>query len=116
MKKVEKSLAIAKEIPFHIPKGLCGVTETIRIQNGQISLQKFKKSVKDLLKETDESKKIAEVLQTGDLLSGVYEGGFKLWECAIDLVEFIAEYMVKPNPSILQGKSVLEVYIVKSFC
>ncbi len=29
-------------------------------------------------------------LDTGDLTSGVYEGGFKTWECAIDLAEFIA--------------------------
>lgn len=29
-------------------------------------------------------------LDTGDLTSGVYEGGFKTWECAVDLAAFIS--------------------------
>jgi protein-histidine N-methyltransferase len=29
-------------------------------------------------------------LNTGDLSSGVYEGGFKTWECAVDLAGFVA--------------------------
>jgi hypothetical protein len=67
--------------------------------------------VKDLVKITEESQKIAEILKTGDLLSGVYEGGFKLWECSIDLVEYLAESIVNTsgNPQIFQGKTVLEV-------
>jgi len=30
-------------------------------------------------------------LQNTDLVAGVYEGGFKLWECAIDLVNYLIE-------------------------
>ena len=30
-------------------------------------------------------------LDTGDLTSGYYEGGFKTWECAIDLAAFVAD-------------------------
>lgn len=26
-----------------------------------------------------------------DLVSGVYEGGLKIWECSLDLVDYIAQ-------------------------
>ncbi|RLN87556.1 hypothetical protein BBJ28_00006580 [Nothophytophthora sp. Chile5] len=32
---------------------------------------------------------ISSILTTSDLQTGVYEGGFKLWECSVDLVTFI---------------------------
>jgi protein-histidine N-methyltransferase len=32
-------------------------------------------------------------LDTGDLSSGFYEGGFKTWECAIDLAAFVANHV-----------------------
>jgi protein-histidine N-methyltransferase len=32
-------------------------------------------------------------LDTGDLSSGFYEGGFKTWECAIDLAGFVANHV-----------------------
>ena len=32
-------------------------------------------------------------LDTGDLSSGLYEGGFKTWECAIDLAAFVANHV-----------------------
>lgn len=34
-------------------------------------------------------------LETGDLSSGVYEGGFKTWECALDLASLVSK---KPLP------------------
>ncbi|CDW82488.1 UNKNOWN [Stylonychia lemnae] len=39
-----------------------------------------------------------------DLISGVYEGGLKIWDCSIDLVNYIAE-----NPNICHSKSVIEL-------
>ena len=39
-----------------------------------------------------------------DLVSGVYEGGLKIWECSIDLVHFISR-----NPELFEGKRVLEL-------
>jgi len=33
---------------------------------------------------------LLEGLATGDLSTGVYEGGFKTWECAVDLAGFVA--------------------------
>lgn len=43
-------------------------------------------------------------LQNTDLVSGVYEGGFKLWECSIDLTRFLIEQNVQ-----VQNKNVLEI-------
>eukprot|EP00048_Salpingoeca_helianthica_P003002 m.62864 g.62864 ORF g.62864 m.62864 type:complete len:268 (+) comp12436_c1_seq2:62-865(+) len=42
-----------------------------------------------------------------DLIPGVYEGGFKLWECAVDLVDFMAREV--GGGSSLAGKRVLEL-------
>lgn len=39
-----------------------------------------------------------------DLVTGVYEGGLKVWECSFDLVDY-----VYANPSLVQGKRVLEL-------
>lgn len=39
-----------------------------------------------------------------DLVSGVYEGGLKLWECSIDLARFLID-----NRESLKGKRVLEL-------
>ncbi|KAJ0407093.1 hypothetical protein P43SY_005366 [Pythium insidiosum] len=35
---------------------------------------------------------ISSILTTSDLQTGVYEGGFKLWECAVDLVRYMANH------------------------
>ena len=39
-----------------------------------------------------------------DLVSGVYEGGLKIWECSLDLVDYIAQ-----NLQIFEGKNVFEI-------
>ncbi|KAH7668134.1 Nicotinamide N-methyltransferase-like, partial [Aphelenchoides avenae] len=44
--------------------------------------------------------------QHSDLVSGVYEGGLKLWECAVDLCNYIEENAGTLN---LSGKRVLEL-------
>lgn len=48
-----------------------------------------------------------------DLLPGVYEGGMKTWECAMDLVQYLAE-MNHSTPHYFDGKRVLEVIIMIS--
>jgi protein-histidine N-methyltransferase len=40
--------------------------------------------------EENENDKLIEGLDTGDLSSGEYEGGFKTWECAVDLAAYLA--------------------------
>ena len=42
--------------------------------------------------------------QHSDLVSGVYEGGLKIWECAFDLIEYMAESRFQ-----FQGLRVLEL-------
>ena len=39
-----------------------------------------------------------------DLVSGVYEGGLKVWECSFDLVDYI-----QANATEFIGKNVLEL-------
>ena len=39
-----------------------------------------------------------------DLVSGVYEGGLKVWECSLDLVDYITL-----NKEKFEGKKVLEI-------
>lgn len=39
-----------------------------------------------------------------DLVSGVYEGGLKVWECSLDLVDYIYA-----NASLFENKTILEL-------
>lgn len=39
-----------------------------------------------------------------DLVSGVYEGGLKVWDCAFDLVDWVSA-----NKDLITGKRVLEL-------
>lgn len=40
----------------------------------------------DALQHTDE---LRDIVTTSDIQTGIYEGGLKLWECAIDLVRYL---------------------------
>ena len=46
-------------------------------------------------------------MSNSDLLSNVYEGGFKLWECARDLLQVISESVARGELE-LHGAAVLE--------
>ncbi|TPX63388.1 hypothetical protein SpCBS45565_g06659 [Spizellomyces sp. 'palustris'] len=45
------------------------------------------------------------VVSQTDLIPGVYEGGMKTWECAVDLVNYLASL----DPAELHGKRVIEL-------
>ena len=47
----------------------------------------------------DSASSVGRIVTTRDVLTGVYEGGMKVWECSLDLVRFLAS-----NPSTI-GKS-----------
>ena len=49
--------------------------------------------------QVDSTSTVGHIITTRDVLSGVYEGGLKVWECSLDLVRFLASH-----PSI-SGKS-----------
>ncbi|ETW07687.1 hypothetical protein H310_02144 [Aphanomyces invadans] len=50
---------------------------------------------------------LASLLTTSDIQTGVYEGGFKLWECAVDLIQYLAANA--PNLPVHNGWRVLEL-------
>ena len=52
----------------------------------------------------EQKSKIAEIIKTMDVLKGVYEGGMKVWECAIDLIDYL-----KNNRNLWVGKSVIDI-------
>ena len=64
-------------------------------------------SVDMLLKRRAASQDInvlKDLIEHSDLRSGVYEGGFKVWECSIDLIEYLQSCNFSWN-----GKDVLEL-------
>eukprot|EP00656_Telonema_subtile_P041672 TRINITY_DN4691_c0_g1_i2.p2 TRINITY_DN4691_c0_g1~~TRINITY_DN4691_c0_g1_i2.p2 ORF type:complete len:139 (+),score=35.39 TRINITY_DN4691_c0_g1_i2:143-559(+) len=52
---------------------------------------------------------LAEATSTSDLVPRVYEGGFKLWECAVDLCEYMIEQMRCDEAGVLKGQHVIEL-------
>jgi len=62
----------------------------------------------DLNKLLQSSNVLEAVCTQSDLVSGTYEGGLKIWECAIDLTEFLNSCLNDPSMKI-SNKSVLEV-------
>ena len=61
-------------------------------------------SIDVLLKDRASKSNLKELIAHSDLCSGVYEGGFKVWECSLDLVEHL-----KSKRSFLVDKSVLDI-------
>ena len=55
----------------------------------------------DLFKDSADK----EELQRSDLISGVYEGGLKVWECTLDMLQFISD----KGADLVAGKRVLEL-------
>lgn len=47
-----------------------------------------------------------ELSNTEDIIHNVYEGGFKVWECSLDVIDFLEEFSEK---IILKDKSVLDL-------
>jgi predicted nicotinamide N-methyase len=39
-----------------------------------------------------------------DIIPGVYEGGFKLWECTLDMLKYI-----EAQANIFEGKRIIEM-------
>jgi protein-histidine N-methyltransferase len=71
---------------------------------------KFQMAEQDMLGEVEDkaNTEVANMLNLSgntDLIKGVYEGGFKTWECSIDMVQYLASL---PEDQIT-NKRVLEV-------
>lgn len=87
----------AKEVDVNI-KDFQQKSETLEIE--KIKFHRIVFNPKQFEKEISFSKD----LKKSDLISGVYEGGFKVWECAVDLVKYLNQ-----NNIDLKGKKVLDL-------
>lgn len=54
----------------------------------RVASWEFRQTVFDRRQLSDEYASLKALLHASDLLPNVYEGGFKLWECAVDLGRF----------------------------
>jgi len=73
----------------------------------QINLLLINKSLVKKLIETlgKDCNAIPGFSSQSDLISGIYEGGFKVWECTKDLLEMISE----KSEELIDGKNVLDL-------
>mmetsp|Transcript_29426 Transcript_29426/g.53999 ORF Transcript_29426/g.53999 Transcript_29426/m.53999 type:complete len:329 (-) Transcript_29426:1086-2072(-) len=106
--KEDEYKARAEEVPYH-SSGDYYEFEYLTISGVQLLRGK-------ITSETAASALSDERLTKSDLVAGRYEGGFKLWECAIDLCKFLIESFnlsednfQKKSPNGLTGKRVLEL-------
>lgn len=76
-------------------------TEELTIPNTFVTVPFTSLTIKDI-----SLKLVHEFSNTynSDLIPGTYEGGFKLWECTLDLLEYLRE-----NRILFNGKSVLDL-------
>lgn len=58
--------------------------------------------------QIDSASAVGRIANTRDVLSGVYEGGLKVWECSLDLVRYLAS-----RPSVM-GESLSAINIKSS--
>src|SRR5690349_15964051 len=87
----------AKKIEFNKQTRAGGI-ETVIIINEK--LKKYRNPI-----DSKSQNEVVDIARSSDLKSGIYEGGFKLWECALDLIEFL----LKQGVDKLEGKRILEV-------
>lgn len=75
-------------------------TFPIKLQNGKNELLKLEH------KKYYNSKICKSWSDKTDLVPGIYEGGIKLWECSVDLTEYLSNILIKED---LTNKKVLEL-------
>ena len=49
-------------------------------------------------------------LSSNDITPNVYEGGFKTWECSVDLAKHLLSQLEKSSHQMANGTSLIEVY------
>lgn len=90
------------EIPSHFPTNSSAGNGANRSDEGTTSkkIRIPRRSLFDIRQQlmaesdpantNDQTGNLLSGLETGDLSSGIYEGGFKTWECAVDLAGFVS--------------------------
>ena len=66
-------------------------------------------TVKLLACHSNDEETLDNLNSTTDLVTGVYEGGFKVWECSKDIIEFICDSTETGKPLVDEHSRVLEV-------
>lgn len=94
-----KEIQIASSTPAYSDSAM----DEISLRGGTFSLKHLSEtSVDENLTNSAVIKTATE--RSSDLIPSVYEGGLKIWECSVDLVEYLLESGIS-----FQGKRVLEV-------
>ncbi|KAG8452265.1 hypothetical protein GDO86_004172 [Hymenochirus boettgeri] len=98
-----KSIAIEHKIPEDVSRVLENkIVESI-LGLGFINISVVEMTLSD--KESNGENIISKTLTSNsDLISGVYEGGMKIWECTFDLIKYFEDKNVN-----FEGKSVLDL-------
>ncbi|KAK5940474.1 hypothetical protein PMZ80_006889 [Knufia obscura] len=88
------------DVPLHTDHAQPSLTGEERDGRERTSVKVPRREVHDIRQQlmaevdlddsgTDATDSLLEGLATGDLSTGIYEGGFKTWECAVDLAGFV---------------------------
>ncbi|KAM3938339.1 histidine protein methyltransferase 1 homolog [Leptodactylus fuscus] len=103
----DKLVSAQPATEHHIPKNVSSLLENKIVENSS-GLQFVNVSVVEMtLSNTDvhsEDKVKKSIMSNSDLISGVYEGGMKIWECTFDLIRYFEDKDVN-----FEGKSVLDL-------
>ena len=51
-------------------------------------------------------------LSTDDIVPNVYEGGFKTWECSVDLSDYVCSSFHVHDEALMKDMTIIEVSIV----
>ncbi|PIK37678.1 putative histidine protein methyltransferase 1-like [Apostichopus japonicus] len=101
-----KDLETAKEIPSKVTEEILAAEYEVLDVNKAVAIRCLRsKSVEEKLSSLSDDNCIKKTVENhSDLIPNVYEGGLKIWECSVDLVEHLCETKVP-----LKGLSVLEL-------
>ncbi|XP_044134880.1 histidine protein methyltransferase 1 homolog [Bufo gargarizans] len=103
----DKTLSCVPASEHQIPTDLCSVLENKIVESGSglqfvnVSVVEMTLSNSDVSGENIVRKSIT---SNSDLISGVYEGGMKIWECTFDLLRYLEDEDVS-----FEDKSVLDL-------
>ncbi|XP_075705943.1 histidine protein methyltransferase 1 homolog [Rhinoderma darwinii] len=116
----DETLFFKPATEHQIPKDVCSVLEnkivesSLGLQFVNVSVVEMTLSNSDVHREDVVNKCIT---SNSDLISGVYEGGMKIWECTFDLVRYFEDKAVNfENKSVLDlgcGAGLLGIFSLK---
>ncbi|KAG9480594.1 histidine protein methyltransferase 1 homolog [Eleutherodactylus coqui] len=104
----DNTLSYKPATEHKIPEDVCSVLESKVVESGSglqyvnVSVVEMVLSKSDVSSSEDIVKK--SITSNSDLISGVYEGGMKIWECTFDLLRYIEDEDVN-----LEDKRVLDL-------